>query len=187
MTRINAVALGAALLVGLAGVAGAQTPQTQSQGVKPRAGQQAGPRDGRAFGRGRFGRGFRGQFVKDLNLTGAQKAQIKTIREKYRPQFEAIRTQFKPQLDNARALRQKGDTAGARAAFQKASADLRARVQPLRTQEQSEIRNILTADQRTKWDAAQAQRKKWMEDHQKNGAGFNGRGKYGRGAKPQRG
>ena len=46
----------------------------------------------------------------------------------------------------------------------------------VRTQEQAEIRNVLTAEQRVKFDAAQAQRKQWMENHRK-----------GTGTKPQRG
>lgn len=181
MTRTNAAALGAALLVAFAGVAGAQAPQTQKQGVKPQAEQRMRPRFQRGFGRGRFGRGFGGQFAKDLNLTDAQKAQIKTIHEKYRPQLEAIRTQFKSQLDNARALRQKGDTAGARAAFQKTRADIQQRVKPIRQQELADVRNVLTAEQRAKFDARQAEFKKRMEERQKNGA-LNGRGKYGRGS-----
>lgn len=173
MQRINAVALGAALLIGMAGVAGAQTtqpPVAKAQG-------QRGPR-----GEGR--RGFGGdRLVKDLNLTDAQKSQMKTIHAKYRPQLEAIRNQYKSQFDNIKSLRQKGDTAGARAAFSKIRDDMQSKSLPIRNQENAAIRNILTADQRTKFDAAQAQRKKWMDEH-KDGRGFRrGRG----GATGQRG
>jgi len=150
MSRINAVALGAALLIGFAGVAGAQTSGTQPPHGKAQTDRRPG-----FEGRRGFGRGFDGSLAKDLNLTDAQKAQIKTIHEKYRPQLEAIRTQLKPQVDNARALRAKGDTAGARAAFAKARADVRGRMLTIRQQEQAEIRNILTPEQRTKFDAQQ--------------------------------
>jgi protein CpxP len=176
MSRINAAALGAALLIGFAGVAGAQTTGKQPLHTDRRGAGIEGRRG--------FGRGSDGRLAKDLNLTDAQKAQIKTIHEKYRPQLEAIRSQFKPQVDNARALRAKGDTAGARAAFQKSGAEVRERMLTIRQQEQAEIRNILTAEQRTKFDATQAQRKKWMEEHAKEG---RARGKYSRGARPQRG
>jgi len=176
MSRINAAALGAALLIGFAGVAGAQA--TQTPGAKAR-----GDRHGMEGRRGRGGE-FGGRFAKDLNLTDAQKTQIKSIHEKYKPQLEAIRTQYKGQMDNARALRAKGDTAGARAAFQKFRTDMGQRSLPIRQREQAEVRNILTAEQKTKFDAAQAQRKKWMDEHAKDGAG---RGKFGRGARPQRG
>ncbi|HEY3258490.1 MAG TPA: Spy/CpxP family protein refolding chaperone [Gemmatimonadaceae bacterium] len=188
MSRINAAALGAALLIGFAGVAGAQATGTQPPGAKApndrRGPGLEGRRGfGRGFGRG-FARGFGGSLAKDLNLTDAQKAQIKTIHEKYRPQLEAIRSQLKPQVDNARALRATGDTAGARAAFEKARVDIRQRMLTIRQQEQGEIRNILTPEQRTKFDAAQAQRKKWMDEHAKGGRGH---GRLGRGARPQRG
>jgi Spy/CpxP family protein refolding chaperone len=182
MSRINAAALGAALLIGFAGAAGAQA--TQTPGAKA-PGERRGPgiEGRRGFGhrhRGEFGE----RFAKDLNLTDAQKAQIKSIREKYKPQFEAIRAQYKAPLENARALRAKGDTAGARAAMQKVRADIGQRMLTIRQQEQADVRNILTAEQRTKFDAAQAQRKKWMEEHAKDG---RGRGKFGRGLRPQRG
>jgi protein CpxP len=176
MSRINAAALGAALLIGFAGVAGAQA--TQTPGVKaPSERHDRGDR--RGFG-GRRGGGF----AKDLNLTDAQKAQVKSIHEKYKPQFEAIRTQFKGQAENARALRAKGDTTGARAAQQKLRTEIGQRSLAVRQREQAEIRNILTAEQRTKFDAAQAARKKWMEEHAKDGRRG---GKFGRGARPQRG
>src|SRR5689334_10512745 len=116
MKSINVATLGVALLIGSAGVAVAQTPQTQTQkqGVSPRGDRRVdgdfrrGGRRG-GFRRGGFRRGgeFGGRLVKDLNLTDAQKAQVKTIREKYRTQFQTLRTQMKPQFDNIRALRQK--------------------------------------------------------------------------------
>lgn len=179
MSRINAAALGAALVIGFAGVAGAQA--TQTPGAKAPSERHDRAEGRRGFG-GRRGGEFGGRFAKDLNLTDAQKAQIKSIHGKYKPQFEAIRTQFKGSIDNAKALRAKGDTAGARAAMMKLRTDIGQRSLPLRQKEQAEIRNILTADQRTKFDAAQAARKKWMEEH-KDGRG----GKFGRGARPQRG
>jgi Spy/CpxP family protein refolding chaperone len=183
MQRINPVALGAALLIGIAGVAGAQAQSTQP----PATGKVQGQRGPRAEGRRGFARGreFGGRLAKDLNLTDAQKAQMKTIHAKYRPQLEAIRNQYKSQFDNIKSLRQKGDTAGARAAFSKIRGDIQSRSLSIRNQENADIRNILTADQRTKFDATQAQRKKWMDEH-KDGRGFR-RGYNRRGAAPQKG
>ena len=182
MQRINAVALGAALLIGIAGVAGAQGTQP------PATGRVQGQRGPGGEGRRGFGRGreFGGRLAKDLNLTDAQKAQFKTIHQKYRPQLEAIRNQYKSQFDNIRSLREKGDTAGARAAFGKISGEIQSKSLSIRNQENADIRNILTAEQRTKFDAAQAQRKKWMDEH-KDGRGF-GRGyNRNRGTAPQKG
>ena len=90
----------------------------------------------------------------DLNLTEAQKTQIKAIRDKYKPQMQALRAQEKPYIDAARAARQKGDTAAFRSNMQQA----RNVSQSLRTQEMNEIRNVLTAEQRAKFDARQAKR-----------------------------
>lgn len=186
MSRINAAALGAALLIAIAGAAGnAGAQATQTPGAKA-PGERHGHRiDGRR-GEGRRGFGGRrgGEFVKDLNLTDAQKTQIKTVHAKYKPQFEAIHTQFKGSMDNAKALKAKGDTAGSRAAFAKVRADIRQRMLTVREQEQKDVRNVLTAEQRAKFDAAQAARKKWMDEHAKDGRRG---GKFGRGARPQRG
>lgn len=165
MSRTRVAALGAALLFGISAVAGAQAPARPDHG--PRNG--AGMRRGREFG---------DRMVKDLNLTASQQAQIKTIHAKYKPQFEAIRQQVKAQSESARALRQKGDTAGARAAFQKVRADVQARSQTIRKQEDSDIRAILTTEQRAKFDAAQAQRKQWMEKRRSGAPGRRGPGGY---------
>src|SRR5439155_10546774 len=130
-----------------------------------------GPRPNGEFRRGPGGReGF--GFGRDLNLTDAQKAQIKTIQQKYQPQNQALRTQAQPFFDAARAARQKGDTAAFRSNMEKA----RQVGQSVRTQETAEIRNVLTAEQRTKFDA----RQKEMADRGKGG--HKGWGKKGRGA-----
>ena len=138
------LALGALMLVGVAGISAAQSttaPQKADSGFNRRGPRAGGAMRGREFGR-------------DLNLTDAQKAQIKVIRQKYQPQNEAARTQAKPFVDAARAARQKGDTAAFRRNMEKA----RQVGQAVRAQETAEIRNVLTPEQRTKFDAQQAQR-----------------------------
>lgn len=160
MSRIRAAALGAALLVGFAGIAGAQGAGAQGQGRGPGMGHRGG-----------FERGF----AKDLNLTDAQKARIKTIHEKYHAQFQSLlpagarKGGMRPgSRDSARVLRQKGDSSRHGGRGMNLSPEVRQKLQTLRQQEQAEIRTGLTADQRTKFDAAQAQRKQWMEQHHKN-------------------
>jgi protein CpxP len=162
MSSVRTLALGALMIVGVAGVSAAQsatTPPTRAQ----RSGEMR-----RGGGRGGFGA--------DLNLTDAQKAQIKTIRAKYQPQNEALRNQAKPFMDAARAARQKGDTATARAEMLKARNVMQGG-QSYRTQENAEIRAILTPDQQAKWDASQ----KKMAEREKNG--HKGWGKKGKTAK----
>src|SRR2546423_2094064 len=147
---VRTLALGALMLVGAAGVAAAKstaTPQTRPDSGAYRRGPRAG-------GEFRARRGGGRDFRADLTLTEAQKPQIEAIRDKSKPQMQALRTQEKPYIDAARAARQKGDTAAFRTNMQQA----RNVSQSLRTQEMSEIRNVLTADQRTKFDARQKER-----------------------------
>ena len=143
MSSVRTLALGALMIVGVAGVSAAQsttTPPTRG----PRTGQMQARRGGGEFGR-------------DLNLTDAQKAQIKTIREKYKPQNEALRTQAKPFMEAARAAKQKGDTVAFRTNIEKAHQVMQGG-QSFRNQENAEIRAILTPDQQAKWDARQKNR-----------------------------
>ncbi|MEP6906201.1 MAG: Spy/CpxP family protein refolding chaperone, partial [Gemmatimonadales bacterium] len=148
MSRLHAVALGAALLLGVSGIAGAQG-QTQGKTLGEAQGQRGGHE-------GRRGRDFGARMAKDLNLTDAQKSQIKAIHEKYRSQFESIRGQVRSQNGaTPRVVPQKGDSAR-RGGFRNVSPELRQRMLAVRTQELAEIRNVLTAQQRVKFDAAQA-------------------------------
>jgi len=142
MSSVRTLALGALMIVGVAGVSAAQSTTTP-----PTRGQRSGEMR-RGGGRGGFGA--------DLNLTEAQKAQIKTIRAKYKPQNDALRTQAKPFMDAARAARQKGDTATAPAEMLKARNVMQGG-QTFRNQENAEIRAILTPDQQAKWDARRKQ------------------------------
>src|SRR5436190_22783764 len=139
----RSLALGAMMLVGVAGISAAQS--TTIPQVKPDSGMY--PR-GRAGGEFRDRRGRGRDFFADLNLTDAQKAQIKAIRQKYQPQNEAARAQAKPFIDAARAARQKGDTAAVRSNMEKVRQVMQGG-QSVRTQETAEIRNVLTAEQRT--------------------------------------
>jgi Spy/CpxP family protein refolding chaperone len=150
MSTIRTLALGALMVVGVAGVSAAQataTPRARADSAHFRA-RRGG--EGMGFGR-------------DLNLTEAQKTQIKAIRQKYQPQQQALRAQAKPYMEAAKAARQKGDTAAARTNFEKAR-QLEQNAS-FRTQEQAEIRAVLTPDQQAKWDA----RQKAAADHRARG------------------
>ena len=171
MSRIRTAAIGAVVVLGMAGVAGAQQTQIQkdSVGNRGRYSQMGERHRGMRGMRGGKGmRGDHGKLMADLKLTDAQKNQIKAIHAKYEPQFKALRDQGKTQFGSIKEARQKGDTsAAARAKFKQQREAFRTRSLALRQQEQNEVRAILTADQRSKWDAAQAQRKAQMEARQK--------------------
>ena len=164
MLKVRTLALGALMVVGVAGVSAAQsttTPRTRADSGAYHRGREMGAR--RAGGREGFGR--------DLNLTEAQKTQIKAIRQKYQPQNAALRTQSKPFMEAARTARQKGDTATARTNMEKVRQIMQGG-QTYRNQENAEIRAILTPDQQAKWDA-----------HQKAAAEHRGKGWAGKGKK----
>jgi Spy/CpxP family protein refolding chaperone len=158
MSTVRTLALGALMLVGVAGVSAAQST--------------AAPRRTEA-GSYRRGPGGREGFGRDLNLTDAQKAQIKAIRQKYQPQSEALRAQAKPYMDAAKAARQKGDTAAVRSNMAQARQVMQNA--SYRTQEQAEIRGILTPEQQAKFDAHAKERAQ---------GGHKGWGHKGKGEKP---
>jgi Spy/CpxP family protein refolding chaperone len=130
MKAITIAALAIALCAGTTSVAGAQgqaEPQGQGQG-----------------------RGMGGMLLKDITLTDAQKAQIKTIREKYMPQ----------QMELRKAVQATGgppDDA------------TRAKISDLNAKQSAEIRAILTADQQVTFDKNAADMKARM-DARRNGS-----------------
>ncbi|MFN2636708.1 MAG: Spy/CpxP family protein refolding chaperone [Gemmatimonadaceae bacterium] len=130
--RIATLAI--ALCVGMTSIAAAQ-----------------GQPEPRKEGQGDMRRGGMGDWLlKDITLTDAQKAQIKTIREKYMPK----------QMELRKAVQATGgppDDA------------TRAQMLDLRTKQTAEIRAILTADQQTVFDKNVAAVKARM-DERKNGS-----------------
>lgn len=164
MSTVRTLALGALMLVGVAGISAAQsttTPPTRRGAGSHQRGEHRGSGRREGFGR-------------DLNLTDAQKAQIKAIHQKYQAQHEALRAQVKPFMEAARAARQKGDTAAVRANMEKAHQAMQAA--SFKTQERAEIRAILTPEQQAKFDAHEKER----------GEGkHKGWGRKGKGEKPE--
>jgi Spy/CpxP family protein refolding chaperone len=124
MKAIRIATLAVALCAGMTSVAAAQGHQEhdkQGQGEKRRGG------------------GMGGMLLKDINLTDAQKAQIKTIREKYAP----------AQLELRKSIQATGV----------ADAATRAKMADLQNQQAAEIRVILTADQQVTFDKNLAEMK----------------------------
>lgn len=161
MTRIRTAAAAVAMLVGAATVASAQAPT---------------PQEGRQGPRGAKGHQGQQGMMADLNLTDTQKEQIKAIHARYRVQFEQLRAQSRPDVEAARAARQAGDTAAARAAMARARA-FGTRVAALRQQEHAEVRAVLNAEQRLRFDARQAEMRERMarRDSTRRARGAEGR------------
>jgi Spy/CpxP family protein refolding chaperone len=135
MKAIRIATLAAALCVGITSAAAAQ-------GSEP-------PQQGQGQGEMRRGGGMGGMLLKDITLTDAQKAQVKTIREKYLPQLVEIRkaSQATGTVDEAS----------------------RAKSMELQNKQAAEIRAILTADQQATFDKNLAEMKARMDSRRGNG------------------
>ena len=161
MGKTRVIALAVASLVSAASFAGAQAPTTQ--GVRPeRHAMEQGMRAG--------ARGERGLF-RGIKLSDAEKAKLKDIHGKYATQAKSLREQMKPAMQEARAARQKGDTAAARAVWarNKGSMD---KLAELRKSEQAEVRSALTPENQKLYDAnvqQMAKRRDEMKANRKDG------------------
>jgi protein CpxP len=136
--------LGLALVAGAAGVAAAQSaqPNARPDTAEHRHGEWKGQRGGRGGMGG-------GALLKGINLTDAQKDRLKAIRKEHEPEMKKNRGQFAAAMKEARAARERGDTATARTKM----ADVRAQMDRQREQEIASLRTVLNADQQKQLDA----------------------------------
>ena len=148
MINIRSTLAAAALVFGSAVVASAQQPTpAPTQGAQQRADS------GRGHRRGAFGPGaIRHQLFKGIQLTDAEKANVKTVQQKYASQMKALREQLKPQIQAARDARQKGDTAALKAMWQKSGAE-REQIKKLLEAERNDLRAALTPEHQAQFDA----------------------------------
>jgi Spy/CpxP family protein refolding chaperone len=143
---------------------------------------QAPPRDREPRARGEMGRGGKDRqmghrrmrgLLRGINLTDAEKANLKTVGEKYHGQFETIRQSMRPDFEAARAARQRGDTAAARAAFAR-TADERAQLEALTERMRVDARAALASEHRAQFDANVARMKERMANR-RDGEGWGAR------------
>jgi Spy/CpxP family protein refolding chaperone len=160
MRKTRVFALVVASLVSTASIAGAQAP-----------GRQGGGGGRHAMGAG-MGAGARG-LMRGISLTEAEKARLKEIHVKYRAEGNTLRESLRPSMEAARAARQRGDTAAARAAFDR-SKGAREKARALRERERAEIRGALTPEHQRQLDANVQQLEKRRADGAKQGKGKRG-------------
>ena len=168
MIRKHIVVLGAAIALFAASEATAQAP-AQADSARRQGELRRGDRARGDRGKMRLA-GIRGLF-RGIELTQAQRDQMKTVNEKYRTQYQTIRESLKPDLKAAHDARQRGDTAAARAAFERTKSG-RDQMQALAQQQRTEVRALLTAEQQKTFDANVAQVKERMD---RRGEGRKGR------------
>jgi Spy/CpxP family protein refolding chaperone len=168
MRNSRVLALVVASLVSTASFAGAQAPATGQQGGRQTMGRgiegrRGGPGDGALRG---------------LNLSETEKAKVKEIRAKYVAEARTLSESLKPTMQEVRALRQKGDTAGLRALREK-NKPVRDQLQALQRRQQADIRAALSAENQKLFDAnvrEQATRRaEWAKNGKAGKAGKAGK------------
>ena len=165
MRNSRVLALVVASLVSAASVAGAQAPATGQQGGRHQMGRGI---EGRRGGPG-------GGALRGLNLSETEKAKVKEIGAKYAAERKTLGASLKPTMQEARALRQKGDTAGLRALMAK-NKPVRDQMQALQVRQQADIRAALSAENQKLFDAKVQEQAKRRAEWAKSGkAGKQGK------------
>ncbi|MEO6528063.1 MAG: Spy/CpxP family protein refolding chaperone [Gemmatimonadaceae bacterium] len=118
-------------------------------------------------GRGMEGRPGRGGLFRGISLTDAEKSHVKQIHTTYRAEAKTLRESLLPAMRDARAARQKGDTAGVKAAWSRTAGD-RSKLRALMDREKAEIRGALTPEHQHLFDANAKQRAERRADGRKN-------------------
>ena len=147
MSRFHTIALGLALCAGAAVAAGAQTASASTKSDTTAVAKHANRHQMR---RGGMDRGDQMLF-KGIDLSSAQRAQVDSIRSRYRSESKSLREQMGPATKENRAARQSGDSAKIREGRQNTSAS-RDKMMALRKQEIGEIRGVLTPQQQPTFD-----------------------------------
>ena len=119
--------------------ANAQLPASAGAGtVRPERGMERG--------------GRRGALRQGLDLSASEKAALKSVHEKYRAETGPMRESLRTAMQEARADREKGDTAAARAVIARTKTT-RTSLRSVMGREQNEIRAALSPANRMQFDA----------------------------------
>ena len=175
MIRKHIVVLGAALALSAAGEATAQSP-TQADSARRQGDVRRGERPRGERGQKMRRAGMKGLF-RGIDLTQAQRDQMKAVNETYRAQFQTLRESLKPDLKAAREARQRGDTVAARAAWERTNGG-RERMSTLMERQRTEVRALLTPEQQQSFDRNAQEMKERME--RRAGDRAKGEGRKGR-------
>ena len=117
----------------------------------------AAPHGGGKGFRGHGKAGFGRQFAQKLNLTDAQKAQIKDLSKSFREENKASFQAFRQTMQEFRAAKQANDTAKLDALKPRMDAQ-RAQMQQLRSALDAKIATVLTPEQNAQWQQLKAER-----------------------------
>ena len=93
--------------------------------------------------------GPNGALLRGITLTDEQKTRLEALRKEQQPDAKKVREQFSTVMKEARAARQRGDTATAQAKMQ----EVRTAMAAQRERQVTSLRSILTVDQQKQLDA----------------------------------
>jgi hypothetical protein len=131
---------GSLLLSAVAIVPAQQPSPVPAPAPRARAHGNARPQRGKRFDKALF---------RGVTLSDAEKTNLQAVRAKYAAQRQTLRTQLRTQAQNAKAARQRGDTA----ALRSIRANLQTERQGLSQAERNDVRNALTPANQAKFDA----------------------------------
>lgn len=103
-------------------------------------------------GHGMEGHGRGKALLRGVTLNSAEKAKIKEIRSRYRPEEKTLHESLRPAMQEARTARQRGDTAAARVVLERTKGD-RAKMRALMERESADVRSALSPEHQTQFDA----------------------------------
>ncbi len=138
MTKIRLLAFALSSLVAAAPFAGAQAASRAPSAVGTRKGAiRAGKHEG---------------LLRGLTLSAAEKSKVKSVHAKYSADSKAMRASLRSAMQEARADRQKGDTAAARAVLDRTK-NSREAMRGVMEREQTEMRSALSPANQKQFDA----------------------------------
>jgi len=136
--------ISSAIVAGLLAFGSASVVAAQAPAQSPQAHAQHGGKQGKHAGPGRRAGGA---LLRGIQLSDAEKANIKNVNAKYAPQLKALREQNKGREKIAR-----GDTAAMRKRWE-ANAPQREAMKKIMDAERSDMRGALSAENQAKFDA----------------------------------
>ncbi|HEV7238390.1 MAG TPA: Spy/CpxP family protein refolding chaperone [Thermoanaerobaculia bacterium] len=107
--------------------------------------------------RGRHGHEFGERMAAKLNLTDAQKQQIRDMQQSFRDKNKAVFENAAALRDDFREAKKAGDTAKLES-LKPAMEAQREQMKQLRDAQRQQILTVLTPEQRTQWEALKAER-----------------------------
>ena len=117
----------------------------------------AAPQEGKAWGGHHGKRGMMSEkLAQKLNLTDAQKEQIKTLNQQFRQDNQAFFQAFRQTRQDARAAKQANDTAKLDA-LKPTIESQKAQMKQLREAQEAKVLTVLTPDQQSQYKALKAE------------------------------